>query len=106
MGDGAVLEVEDRGPVRWIRLDRPAKHNPLGAEVRDGLDAQCAELEDRGDLRVVVLAGNGPSFSAGADLGAAGPNPQQSTTTGVRSESGWANRRRGSGAWQRLLDRI
>lgn len=103
----SVVQHEDRDGVRWIRLDRPHKHNALDVAVRDELDALLRELEDRGDLRVVVLSGNGPSFSAGADLGMTGPSPQpQREADGPRSASPWAARRRGSGGWQRVLERL
>jgi enoyl-CoA hydratase/carnithine racemase len=87
-----VVRVEDRGAVRWVTLDRPAKRNALSEEVRVALQSTVDELRDRADLRVVVLAGAGPSFSAGADLGdrpAAAPDV--------------AGQRLATGRWQRLL---
>ncbi len=63
-----VLEIAGRRGV--IRLYRPARHNRL--EIADllALDAIFAELEQRHDLRAVVLTARGPSFSSGYDINA------------------------------------
>ena len=57
------------GGVATVMLDRPDKHNAFDdgmiAELRQHFDA----LAGRDDVRVVVLASSGKSFSAGADLG-------------------------------------
>lgn len=63
-----VVRQERRGPAAWITLNRPAAHNALSAEVIAGLADGLRKAEDDKDARVVVLAGNGPSFCAGADL--------------------------------------
>lgn len=62
------LETDSRG-IATLTLDRPRKHNAMDSrmmvEIRDavrGLDADSS-------VRGVILAGNGPSFCAGADLG-------------------------------------
>ena len=66
---GEAIRVEVAGPVGTVTLDRAEKHNAFD----DALIADLAETFDRlagdGDVRVVVLAGEGRSFSAGADLG-------------------------------------
>ena len=59
---------ERRGPVAWIVLDRPEARNALNEAVRDGLWEAFTRFRDEEDARVVVLAGNGPVFCAGADL--------------------------------------
>lgn len=55
--------------VTWIRLDRPERRNALNAalvrELKEALGA--ADADER--VRLVALAGNGPDFCAGADLG-------------------------------------
>ena len=52
-----------------ITLDRPEKHNALDHALMDDLVAAFTAAERDDDVRVVVLAGAGPSFCAGYDLG-------------------------------------
>ena len=63
-----LLRVE-RGPVVTLTLDRPERRNALSAgllrRLGDALDAIGADAS----VRVVVLAGAGPAFCAGHDLG-------------------------------------
>jgi len=62
-----VLLVETRGAVRLLTLNRPAKLNALNAELVHALtDALLAVQADDG-VSVVVLAGAGRAFCAGAD---------------------------------------
>jgi methylglutaconyl-CoA hydratase len=67
------LLVERDGPggtVLRVTLNRPELHNAFNAELIGDLRAQFRQLEDEPSdrLRVVVLAGAGPSFCAGADV--------------------------------------
>jgi len=55
--------------VARITMDRPEKRNALNDELLDGLDAAFVEAERDPDVHAVVLAGNGPSFCSGYDLG-------------------------------------
>lgn len=59
--------IDERG-VATVTMARPDKHNAFDAELISDLSRVLGELEDNGDVRVVVLTGEGPSFSAGADL--------------------------------------
>ncbi len=67
MSDYETLEVVRDGPVLHIRLDRPDVRNAFNGAVVDDLSRAFAAA-DTDDCRVVVLSGNGKSFSAGADL--------------------------------------
>ena len=61
----AALRVERDGDVLRVTLARPERRNAFDAE----LIAELAEaFVDVGRARAVVLAGEGPSFSAGADV--------------------------------------
>ena len=66
--DTIQLETDPRG-IATLTLDRPLKHNAMDSrmmvEIRDAIRGLDADTSVRG----VVLAGNGPSFCAGADLG-------------------------------------
>jgi methylglutaconyl-CoA hydratase len=68
-----ALRLERSGPdgvVARVTLARPDVHNAFDASVIAELRATFAGLarEDADRLRVVVLAGDGPSFCAGADV--------------------------------------
>jgi methylglutaconyl-CoA hydratase len=71
---GPSLRIERTGPsgtVARLSLARPERHNAfdatLIAELRAAFIGLAAEPPQR--LRAVVLAGDGPSFCAGADIG-------------------------------------
>ena len=60
----AVSTTRD-GDVLHVTLTRPDRRNAFDAATIDQL---TAAFSDVGDARVVLLSGEGPSFSAGADL--------------------------------------
>lgn len=66
----STLIIEDKGPVRWIVLNRPDVMNAytatMGAELTVAFKA--ADVDDA--VRVVVLTGKGRVFCAGADVSA------------------------------------
>ncbi len=63
-----ILLREDQGGIAILTLNRPQARNSLSEALLEGLsDALTAIAHDR-SVRVVVLAGNGPAFSAGHDL--------------------------------------
>src|SRR5262245_36257723 len=64
----SLLQVEDRGAVRHIVLNRPEKRNALGGELIQELGAAVEAAAGDDDVRVVVLRGEGPMFSSGMDL--------------------------------------
>ena len=61
-----VLERPRPGVARIV-LTRP-KLNLISAEVLDGLETIISELWNDQEVRVVIVTGKGPVFSAGADL--------------------------------------
>lgn len=69
----AILVAERRGPVEWIRFNRPEVRNAITLESADRL-AEAIAAAERTEARVIVLAGSGGSFCAGADLKAIGSN--------------------------------
>jgi methylglutaconyl-CoA hydratase len=62
------VELKKTGPVLEVALHRPLSHNALTPEMIGALTAVFQDVNDRDDIRVVVLTGNGRSFCAGADL--------------------------------------
>lgn len=63
-----TLEVTAAGPVLHVRLNRPDVRNAFNGAVVEELQAAFAAADQDTNARVVVLSGNGKSFSAGADL--------------------------------------
>ena len=63
-----TLEVTAQGPILHIRLNRPEVRNAFNGTVVEELQAAFAAADADPTARIVVLAGNGKSFSAGADL--------------------------------------
>ena len=66
----AVVELERDAAVARVWLNRPDQHNALSAEMGAELAAAFHALAHEEGVRVVVLGGRGPSFCAGADIGA------------------------------------
>jgi len=64
------IETQRDGAVARVWLDRPEQHNALSAELLSGIGETFHTLAHDPAVRVVVLGGRGPSFCAGADLGA------------------------------------
>jgi enoyl-CoA hydratase/carnithine racemase len=59
---------ERRGAAAWIWLNRPEVQNALNPAMVDQIEALLARAETDETVRVVVVAGVGDTFCAGADL--------------------------------------
>jgi len=64
----SYLQIERVGKVATVRMNRPDKHNAFDEHLIAELTKAFRDLAGDAAARVVVLAANGPSFSAGADL--------------------------------------
>jgi enoyl-CoA hydratase len=63
------VDLERRGPVAVLTLNRPEALNALSVEMLDALDDLLDAIEDEASLRAVVLTGAGEkAFTAGADI--------------------------------------
>lgn len=60
--------IERDAPVATITMNRPEKRNALSSEMMRELTDALRELSAESDVRAIVLAANGPAFSAGHDL--------------------------------------
>lgn len=65
------LEVRREGPVLHLTLDNPTRRNAQTPSLWLALGEVARTLPD--DVRVVVLRGTGPTFSAGLDRGMLAP---------------------------------
>ena len=67
-----TLRLEHRGEpgraVAWVWMAKPAVHNAFDETLIAELTATLLALDADPAVRVIVLAGEGKSFSAGADL--------------------------------------
>jgi len=63
-----LVEIEREAPIGRIVLNSPEKRNPLGYErlLQIEMAAKLLELDD--EIRVIIIKGQGPSFSAGYDI--------------------------------------
>jgi enoyl-CoA hydratase/carnithine racemase len=97
-----TYELLDDGTIAKIVLNRPASRNAQnrGLLVELGDAMLAAEADDR--VRVVILGGAGPMFSAGHDLGSADAVAERAPGPGQHpSYAGYGGTR--SGAEQRTL---
>ncbi len=69
MAEYEHLKRTDEGVVTTVTLARPDSHNALNAGLVEELTRCFEEISDDERVRVVVLAGEGRSFCAGADAG-------------------------------------
>lgn len=75
------IDVERHGHIGTIWLNRPDKLNALSADMWEDIPAAVTELDEDNDIRVIVFAGRGRSFTVGIDvallasLRADGPSP-------------------------------
>ena len=63
-----TLDIELNGAVATLWMNRPDLHNAFDEILIAELTAACITLDEDQDVRIVILAGRGKSFSAGADL--------------------------------------
>jgi methylglutaconyl-CoA hydratase len=68
MSDSTILVDTDARGVATVTLNRPAIHNAFDDRLIAELTAALRRLEVDPAVRVVLLTGNGQSFSAGGDL--------------------------------------
>jgi len=75
------LEIEKDGRVATLWLNRPDKLNAMSADIWVDIPRAIEDLDADDDIRVIVLAGRGESFTVGIDvnylagLNTSGPSP-------------------------------
>jgi enoyl-CoA hydratase/carnithine racemase len=63
-----LVELERRGHIALLTLNRPEARNAISPEVSQTMATVLDDIQDDTGLRAVVLTGRGKVFSAGADL--------------------------------------
>jgi len=63
-----ILLREDRDGIALLTLNRPGARNSLSEDLIEALSAALDSIAQESSVRVVMIAANGPAFSAGHDL--------------------------------------
>jgi enoyl-CoA hydratase/carnithine racemase len=63
-----ILLRETSGSIAVLTLNRPASRNSLSEAMIGELHAALDDIRDDASVRAVVIAANGPAFSAGHDM--------------------------------------
>lgn len=67
-----IVLYERRGASAWVTMNRPKYRNAQNAKMTLALDAAFSRAVADDEVKVIVLAGAGPHFSAGHDIGTPG----------------------------------
>jgi enoyl-CoA hydratase len=81
-------ETRDEGRVAIVSLAREKYRNPLSAQMMAEIEDAFDRANEDADVRVIILRGLGPTFSAGHDLG----SPDQTMTPEEREQESMGNR--------------
>jgi enoyl-CoA hydratase len=92
----AHLEVEQRGHVLILTMNRPEARNALSAEMLVGLADAWDRIDADDDIRCAILTGAGGVFCSGADLKAM-------NASGTTSDAADRMRQDGGLHWKALL---
>ena len=66
MNNSLSIQINDQ--IATVLMNRPDVHNAFDAQLIEDLTSALVSLSKNDDVRVVILTGQGASFSAGADL--------------------------------------
>ena len=69
MAESPKMLMEKEGPLGWITFNQPEKRNAVSQEMWQMVPDIVKDLEDDGEIRVIILRGAGDqAFVAGADI--------------------------------------
>jgi enoyl-CoA hydratase len=74
------LRIEIADGIATVTMHRPEARNAINPALRRSLRSSLAELESNPDVKVVILTGTDPAFSAGLDLKLLGDEPKSMMT--------------------------
>ena len=81
----ATLEAGGETGVGIVTLRRPERRNALSNEMLDSLETLFRKIHDDISIRAVVVAAEGPAFSAGRDLREPDPFEERAPLAAARS---------------------
>src|SRR4051812_16246916 len=64
----SLVELERRGNVALMTLNRPEKLNSFNAPMQEAIWGTLHDIERDPEIRAAVMCGNGRAFCTGADL--------------------------------------
>ena len=96
-----TLKIQSDGPIGHITLARPERLNALGARMMRDLVAAARWFDERPEVRVVIVSGEGRAFSAGADI-----KDSPVAQAAPRSGASWAERREIGQLGLRMADAV
>jgi len=85
----SVVEVTTEGRLARLVLRRPEVLNAMSVEVFDALDAAAGKVTQMEDVRVLVVSGEGRSFSSGIDTSSFGTVSGDPATQIARAQAGF-----------------
>lgn len=85
--DWKTVKYETIGNVARVSLNRPETHNTMNAQLIKDLDEAVRYADADPDIRVIIIRGEGRSFSSGHDLSANPKDPLQQELRDRHSES-------------------
>ena len=65
----SFVELEKKGPVAVVTINRPEALNALNSQVLTDLDGILTQIDQDKEVFAVIITGAGRSFVAGADIG-------------------------------------
>jgi methylglutaconyl-CoA hydratase len=68
MSEALLFEIDRRGAVARMTLNRPERRNALDGDLVAALLARLAKIDEDSEIRVLVLSGSGAAFCSGADI--------------------------------------
>ncbi|MCK9496247.1 MAG: enoyl-CoA hydratase-related protein [Dehalococcoidia bacterium] len=83
-----LYETKFEGRLAVLTMNRARHRNPLSSQMMAALDEAFAEAEQDPEVRVIMLRGDGPTFSGGHDLG----SPDALATRAERENEAMAQR--------------
>ncbi len=104
MSDSPHFRTTERDGILTFTLTRPAKLNAMGPEIMAGLWDAVMQVQDRDDLRVLLITAEGKYFTAGVDL-AAPVGTRSGNPETKHLHPGW-NRRRNARSFTALFDEM
>ncbi|MBO0831309.1 MAG: enoyl-CoA hydratase/isomerase family protein [Actinobacteria bacterium] len=73
----SLITVEVESKVGWLVLNRPDKLNALSPEMMEEFDVALRQLSENEDVSVIVIRGEGRSFSVGYDVSRHYDSPEE-----------------------------
>lgn len=62
------FDIEIKGSIAHIQFNRPEKRNSMNEDFWNLFPKEVEGLDDRGDIRALIISSQGPHFTAGIDL--------------------------------------